>query len=97
MRSRLKSLPIHGSIALMAMLAACSEPIAPPVADVALSSATTDQHRGGDEKSDDRRRGRVRCDADNGGITLPAGFCAVVVADRLGAARHMAVTPNGDV
>ena len=97
MRSRLKTLPIHTSIALMAMLAACSEPIAPPVADVALSSATTDQHRGGDEKSDDRRRGRVRCDADNGGITLPAGFCAVVVADRIGAARHMAVTPNGDV
>lgn len=37
------------------------------------------------------------CAADNGGITLPAGFCASVFADGLGRARHMAVTPSGDV
>jgi glucose/arabinose dehydrogenase len=37
------------------------------------------------------------CDADNGGLTLPPGFCAVVVADDLGAARHLTVAPNGDV
>ena len=37
------------------------------------------------------------CDADNGGITLPAGFCAAVFADNLGAARHIAVRTNGDV
>jgi hypothetical protein len=37
------------------------------------------------------------CDPDNGGIELPAGFCALVVADDLGAARHMAVSPNGDL
>jgi glucose/arabinose dehydrogenase len=37
------------------------------------------------------------CDANNGGITLPQGFCAAVVADNLGAARHMAVTENGDL
>ena len=37
------------------------------------------------------------CDADNGGITLPAGFCASVFADQLGHARHIAVSPNGDV
>src|SRR5256884_92918 len=37
------------------------------------------------------------CDPDNGGITLPAGFCAVVVADQVGAPRHLAVAPNGDV
>src|SRR4051794_30504217 len=36
------------------------------------------------------------CDADNGGIKLPPGFCAQVVADGLGAARHIAVAPNGD-
>jgi glucose/arabinose dehydrogenase len=44
----------------------------------------------------------VVCSPDNGGITLPAGFCAVVVADLLSngqpaRARHMAVTPNGDI
>lgn len=34
---------------------------------------------------------------DNGGITLPDGFKAVVVADDLGQARHIAVRDNGDV
>ena len=37
------------------------------------------------------------CAADNGGITLPDGFCAVVVADGVGAVRHMAIAPNGDI
>lgn len=37
------------------------------------------------------------CDADNGGITLPAGFCAVVVADQVGHPRHLAIAPNGDL
>jgi glucose/arabinose dehydrogenase len=37
------------------------------------------------------------CDPDNGGLTLPAGFCAMVVADGVGSARHLAVAPNGDV
>ena len=31
------------------------------------------------------------CVGDNGGITLPPGFCATVFADNLGHARHMAV------
>ncbi|HEY3741143.1 MAG TPA: hypothetical protein VGL53_14930 [Bryobacteraceae bacterium] len=38
-----------------------------------------------------------RCDPGNGGITLPKGFCAQVVADNLGAARHLVVAPNGDL
>ncbi len=37
------------------------------------------------------------CDEDNGSITLPDGFCASVFADGLGAARHLTVTPSGDV
>ena len=37
------------------------------------------------------------CDADNGGIKLPAGFCAEVVVDGIGEARHIAVAPNGDI
>ncbi|MBG9375096.1 PQQ-dependent sugar dehydrogenase [Panacibacter sp. DH6] len=36
-------------------------------------------------------------DKDNGGLMLPNGFDAVVVADSLGAARHMAVNDNGDI
>jgi len=37
------------------------------------------------------------CDEDNGGITLPNGFCALVVANSVGSARHLAVRENGDV
>ena len=38
-----------------------------------------------------------QCDQDNGDITLPPGFCASVFADEVGVARHMVVTPRGDV
>ena len=37
------------------------------------------------------------CDAGNGGITLPDGYCASVFADNLGHARHLTVAPNGDI
>ena len=37
------------------------------------------------------------CDADNRGIALPDGFCAIVVVDSLPGARHIDVAPNGDL
>jgi glucose/arabinose dehydrogenase len=37
------------------------------------------------------------CEADNGWINLPPGFCATVFADNLGHARHLVVAPNGVV
>jgi glucose/arabinose dehydrogenase len=37
------------------------------------------------------------CLPDNGGLTLPAGFCALVVAESLGPVRHLTVSPNGDL
>ncbi len=37
------------------------------------------------------------CQGDNGGITLPTGFCASVFADNIGHARHLVVAPNGVV
>jgi glucose/arabinose dehydrogenase len=37
------------------------------------------------------------CDPDNGGLKLPDGFCALVIADDVGTARHLAIAPNGDV
>jgi glucose/arabinose dehydrogenase len=43
------------------------------------------------------RAAALSCDPDNGGITLPEGFCALVVADDLGPARHLTVAANGDV
>jgi len=39
----------------------------------------------------------VKCAVDNGGLTLPNGFCASVFADSLGNPRHLTVAPNGDV
>jgi len=41
--------------------------------------------------------GSPPCDPDDGGLTLPQGFCALVVADDLGAARHLVVEPDGDI
>jgi glucose/arabinose dehydrogenase/mono/diheme cytochrome c family protein len=37
------------------------------------------------------------CANDNGGITLPTGFCATVFADNIGHARQLVVAPNGVV
>jgi len=37
------------------------------------------------------------CDPDDGGLSLPDGFCATVVADSLGPTRHLTVADNGDV
>ena len=37
------------------------------------------------------------CGRDNGGLTLPPGFCATIFADSIGHARHIVVAPNGDV
>jgi glucose/arabinose dehydrogenase/mono/diheme cytochrome c family protein len=36
-------------------------------------------------------------DPDNGGLFIPGGFEAVVVADSVGPARHLAVNENGDI
>ncbi len=35
--------------------------------------------------------------ADNAGLTLPAGFNASIIADNLGGARHLAVTPQNEI
>ena len=37
------------------------------------------------------------CDPGNAGLTLPTGFCASIAADNLGLARHMVVSPRGDL
>jgi glucose/arabinose dehydrogenase len=38
-----------------------------------------------------------KCDPDNAGLKLPAGFCATVFADSVVGARHLTIAPNGDV
>lgn len=56
---------------------------------VLLASACPEPSGGGDDG--------IECAEDDGSITLPAGFCATVFADGLGRARHLAVSPSGDV
>ena len=56
----------------------------------ALSTVTVTGQQG--------QRGLPACDPDNGGLTLPAGFCALVVHKGVNVnARHLLVMPNGDV
>ncbi len=40
---------------------------------------------------------KFQCDHDNGGLTLPKGFCAKVIADNLGIVRHIAVRDAGQI
>ena len=47
--------------------------------------------------SSDKRASTLTPPCDNGGLTLPAGFCATVFADNIGHARHLAVSSNGTV
>lgn len=43
------------------------------------------------------RKASASCASPQQGIRLPAGFCATVFADNLGHARHLVVSPAGDV
>jgi glucose/arabinose dehydrogenase len=81
------------SLALVASVIACADATTAPT----TSTLTPDT-----PVEDRRARSNVQCDADNAGITLPRGFCALVFADLVmdgapAAARHMSVTPNGDL
>jgi glucose/arabinose dehydrogenase len=39
----------------------------------------------------------IACAEDDGSLTLPDGFCATIFAEGVGPARHVTVTPSGDV
>jgi glucose/arabinose dehydrogenase len=44
-----------------------------------------------------RPRAETACDPDNGGLVLPQGSCATLVASGIGAVRQITVAPNGDL
>ena len=44
-----------------------------------------------------QRESEIAAGPCNGGIIVPAGFCATIVADKLGAIRHMVVGANSDL
>lgn len=77
-----------------ALVTGCDDDDGGGDADDGADDGTTDDGADGGE---DDGGGSVACDADNGSIELPDGFCASVFADGIAGARHMAVTPSGDV
>src|SRR5262245_33245768 len=55
-----------------------------------------------DTSNTQKASSKLQCAADNAGLTLPSGFCAIIVADLTmdgapAAARHMAITPSGNL
>jgi glucose/arabinose dehydrogenase len=82
------------ALAFVAVLVACAEAPTTPTDVAATPEVDVTAAAAGRAKG----RGKLKCDPDNGGITLPPGFCAIVVADLVDSlARHIAVTPSGDV
>ena len=75
------------ALVLVALLAACGGERASETSG--SDSGTTSETANGAVAS--------ACSGDNGGITLPDGFCATLFADLSGGPRHIAVAPNGDV
>jgi glucose/arabinose dehydrogenase len=85
-RIRLSSVRLLPALAVVWMASGCSD---------TNSSATSPAKDS--QPAQSASASRAACDEGNGGITLPAGFCATVFADNLGHARHLAVAANGDV
>ena len=81
---------LRGSLALtvLAFAGACTDRVAAP--EVPPPSESTLAQSAARENS-------AMCDADNGGLILPANFCAAVIARDVGIARHIVARPNGDI
>ena len=65
--------------------------------DALASTASAPDGSAASASADAQQNRRPECDRDNGGITVPDGFCALVVASGLGGVRHMVVAPSGDL
>src|SRR5688572_19245739 len=94
-----KEVTMHVSTISHSALRVC---VAVTIALSACTDAPTSPGRPDSSPLASQSSPRLQCDANNGGITLPPGFCAIVVADLVidgGAARarHIAVTPSGDL
>lgn len=64
---------------------------------VCVSLALVAVHQTSAPAGAQRPSGLPACDPDNGGLVLPPGFCALVVAEGLEGARHLDVTSGGDL
>jgi glucose/arabinose dehydrogenase len=82
---------MRDSLYLRAWMARCAAVIVRMLAMLLVSASPSAAQDVG------RTAAGERCPGDNGGITLPLGFCATVFADNIGHARQMVVAPNGVV
>ncbi len=73
-------------VPLLALLVACG----------GETAASGDRASGGSGSADGPSSAEV-CAPDDGGLELPDGFCAQVVAKEVGRARHLAVDAEGDL
>lgn len=63
---------------------------------LALACGTGDDV-GTSDPDDTTPAGEFACAQDDDGLTLPAGFCAVIVHEGVGGARHATTSPSGDL
>lgn len=67
-----------------------SFPVAAMLAALCIASCNSPSAPASEKKT-------LAADADNAGLKLPEGFGALKVTDSIGHARHIAVTPQGDI
>jgi glucose/arabinose dehydrogenase len=97
--------PVSAAGALLATLACGRDPSSDAPRDAGVTRAAGGEVTGaaparpqaGASAGAAAAASRPACAPDNDGLRLPAGFCATVFVDSLGAPRHLAVAPNGDV
>ena len=64
---------------------------------LAAACARSDKPAAADSTAKGTVASTASCGGNNGGITLPDGFCATIFADSLGHVRDLVVAANGDV
>lgn len=62
-----------------------------------LFSGCNDSSEKKESTADQPEKSGLQADENNAGLQLPEGFSAMLVADNLGKARHIAVRGNGDI
>ncbi len=74
-----------------------AKPLASKIAALVMGAVVSAALLGCSPENPEASATPAACDADDGSLELPKGFCATVVADDLGPTRHLAVADNGDV
>ncbi|MCJ8211152.1 PQQ-dependent sugar dehydrogenase [Mucilaginibacter sp. RS28] len=54
-------------------------------------------HKNGPAEENGQTAQKTEATVESAGLKLPAGFQATIIADNIGRARHIAVTPQGDI